>query len=201
MIIMGVTIFVKLTMAIVYYLLGHPITQALAEDHRNDVITNAIGLFMYWGGHKLGWWMDSTGGIILSTFILVSWIMNAKENATMLMGTTAPPDIIRSLTYVAANHHPLILSVEHVIAFQVGPLYFAELHIVVPGHIPIGVAHWIGESLQLKIERIPDIERAWVHVDCETHNENEHVLFMKANGKLEHKQHSSEVEDETPVGP
>lgn len=195
LIIMGGTVAVKLTMAIVYYCLGHPITKALAEDHRNDVITNAIGLFMYWGGHKLGWWMDSTGGIILSMFILVSWLMNAKENANMLMGISAPADVIRALTYVAANHHPLIVNVEQVLAFQVGPQYFAELHVIVPGHIPIGVAHWIGESLQLKIERVPDIERCWVHVDVESHNENEHLLFMRATGKLENKKQSSENED------
>ncbi|OHS98285.1 cation efflux family protein [Tritrichomonas foetus] len=184
MIIMGATIVIKLIMCIVYYCLGHPITKTLAEDHRNDVLTNALGLFMYWGSSNIGWWMDSAGGIILSLFILVSWVMNAVENAKMLLGASAPPDIIRELTYVAAHHHPLIIEVEQVIAFQVGPQYFTELHIVVPGHIPLEVAHWIGESLQLKIERIPDIERAWVHVDCETHNENEHILLMRANGKL-----------------
>ncbi|OHT03707.1 cation efflux family protein [Tritrichomonas foetus] len=187
MAIMGGTIAIKLTMWIVYRCLGHPITLALAEDHRNDVLTNALGLFMYWGGSQLGWWMDSAGGIILSLFVLVSWVMNAVENAKMLLGAAAPPDVIRALTYVAAHHHPLILAVEQIIAFQVGPQYFTELHIVVPGHIPLEVAHWIGESLQLKVERIPDIERAWVHVDCETHNENEHLLYMRASGKLDSK--------------
>jgi divalent metal cation (Fe/Co/Zn/Cd) transporter len=140
---------------------------------------------MYWGGSKIWWGMDSLGGIILSLFVLISWTLNAIENAKMLLGAAAPPEIVRSLTYVAAHHHPLVLAVEQVIAFQVGPQYFAELHIIVPGHIPLEVAHWIGESLQLKVERIPDIERAWVHVDCEAHNENEHVLFMRAAGKLD----------------
>ncbi|KAK8870299.1 Metal tolerance protein 3 [Tritrichomonas musculus] len=195
-IIMSCTIAIKLIMAIVYYCLGHPITRALAEDHRNDVLTNALGLFMYWGATKLGWWMDSTGGILLSLFVLVSWVMNAVENAKMLLGASAPPEIIRELTYVAAHHHPLIIGVEQVIAFQVGPQYFAELHIVVPGHIPLEVAHWIGESLQLKVERIPDIERAWVHVDCETHNVNEHVLFMRATGKLDQNKSKSNLESE-----
>ncbi|EAY21162.1 cation efflux family protein [Trichomonas vaginalis G3] len=184
-IIMGATIGIKLTMAIVYYLLGHPITKTLAEDHRNDVLTNSFGLFMYWGSSKLGWWMDSAGGIVLSAFIVFSWTMNALENAKMMLGKSAPPEIIRSITYVAAHHHPLIMSVEQVIAFQAGPMYLTELHIVVPGNLPLELAHWIGESLQLKVERMPDIERAWVHVDCESHNENEHVLFMRAAGKLE----------------
>lgn len=188
-VIMGATIAIKLTMAIVYYLLGHPITKTLAEDHRNDAITNSFGLFMYWGSSKIGWWMDSAGGIILSCFIVFSWTMNAIENAKMLLGKSAPPDIIRSITYVAAHHHPLILSVEQVIAFQASPLYLTELHIVVPGNLPLELAHWIGESLQLKVERMPYIERAWVHVDCESHNENEHVLFMRASGKLEQEPH------------
>ena len=196
-IIMICTIGIKLTMAIVYFCIGHPITKTLAEDHRNDVLTNTVGLLCYWGSSKF-WWLDPAGGIILSLFILFSWGMNAKENAKMLMGESAPEEVVRALTYVASNHHPLILSVEQVIAFQVGPMYFAELHIVVPGHIPLEVAHWIGESLQLKVERIPDIERAWVHVDCETHNENEHLLFMRATGKLDGtKQASSEQEDQT----
>ena len=200
-IIMFCTIGVKLTMAIVYYCIGHPITVTLAEDHRNDVLTNSLGLLMYWLTKKW-WWADSVGGIALSCFVLVSWTMNAKENATMLMGETAPPDIIRALTYVAANHHPLIMNVEQVIAFQVGPMYFAELHIVVPGHIPLEVAHWIGESLQLKVEKLPEIERAWVHVDCESHNENEHLLFMRATGKLDgSKPASPEPEQEEAVAP
>jgi divalent metal cation (Fe/Co/Zn/Cd) transporter len=185
LVIMGVTIGVKLTMAILYYCLGHPMTVALAKDHRNDFLTNSLGLFMYWAADHIGWWMDSAGGLALALFTLVSWVLNAFENGKMLMGTAAPPEIVRALTYLAAHHHPMILAVEQVIAFQVGPQYFAELHIVVPGHVRLEVAHWIGESLQLKVERVPSIERAWVHVDCEAHNENEHVLFMRATGKLD----------------
>ena len=179
------TIFLKFIMWISYGNLGHEFTSTLAEDHRNDVLTNSLGLLMYYGGGKYGWWMDATGGILLSLFVLVNWVLNAQENATMLMGESAPPEVIRSITYVAAHHHPLIINVEQVIAFQVGPQYFCELHIVIPGHIPLETAHWIGESLQLKVERIPQIERAWVHIDCEAHNENEHLLFMRATGKLD----------------
>lgn len=201
LVMMGVTIVVKLIMCIIYYIIGHPITKTLAEDHRNDVLTNTLGIICYYGSHKFWWGLDSTGGILLSLFILISWSMNAMENAKMLLGRSAPDDVIRSLTYVAAHHHPLILQVEQVIAFQVGPGYFAELHIVVPGHIPLEASHWIGESLQLKVERIPDIERAWVHVDCETHNINEHVLFMRATGKLDAHPKDGSTNDNTSTAP
>jgi divalent metal cation (Fe/Co/Zn/Cd) transporter len=186
LVVMATTIGVKLTMAILYYCLRHPMTVALAKDHRNDFLTNSLGLFMYWGSDHLGWWMDSAGGMALAAFVLVSWALNAFENGKMLTGAAAPPEIVRALTYLAAHHHPFIIAVEQVIAFQIGPQYFAELHIIVPGHIRLEVAHWIGESLQLKVERVQGIERAWVHVDCEAHNENEHVLLMRATGKLNH---------------
>jgi len=173
------TIVLKLIMWIAYNLLGHPITDALAEDDRNDVLTNGFGLFMYWGGNKLKWWMDAAGGLIISVFVFISWSMNTLENAKMLLGEAAPDDIKRAITYVAGNHHPLIISIEQVIAFQAGPMYFTELHIIMPGDIPMEVAHWIGESLQLKIEKIPQIERAWVHIDCESHTQDEHMLLIK----------------------
>ncbi|KAH0790155.1 cation efflux family protein [Histomonas meleagridis] len=193
-IVMFVTIGVKLAMWIIYRCIGHPFTITLSEDHRNDVLTNALGLFMYWGGSELGWWMDSVGGILLSLFVLISWILNATENAKMLMGASAPPEVNRALTYIAAHHHPLILGVEQVISFQVGPQYFAELHIVVPGHIPLEIAHWVGESLQLRVEKLSYIERAWVHVDCEEHDENEHLLFMRATGKIGKQKNTDESE-------
>lgn len=178
------TIFTKLAMTIVYSLLDHPITDTLAEDHRNDVLTNSLGLFMYWGGAHFYWWMDSVGGIILSAFVLQSWVQTALENAQMLMGQSAPDELIRSITYVAASHHPLIIGVEQVIAFQVGPNFMAEVHIILPDNLPLRITHHIGETLQLKIERIPEIERAWVHIDTETHNDCEHVLTMRTSNSI-----------------
>lgn len=182
--VMGSTIVVKLIMWIVYRFIDHPLTVTLSEDHRNDVFTNAIGLFMYWGSSHLAWWLDACGGILLSLFVLVSWSLNTYQNAKMLLGGAAPPEVIQSITYIAMRHHPLIKEIEQVIAFQVGPEYFAELHIVIPSHVPLEVSHWIGETLQLKIEKISGIERAWVHVDCETHCDNEHLISMRATGKM-----------------
>lgn len=86
LIIMGVTVGIKLFMWIFYRCLGHPLTIALSNDHRNDVFTNAIGLFMYWGSSAIGWWMDATGGIILSVIVLLSWSKNVYDNAIMLLG-------------------------------------------------------------------------------------------------------------------
>ncbi|OHT11200.1 Metal tolerance protein 4 [Tritrichomonas foetus] len=170
MFIMVMTITVKFCMWIVYNYLGHPITVTLAEDHRNDVFTNSFGLFMYWGGGHFAWWMDSTGGLLLSLFVLNSWARNALENATMLIGIMAPPDIIRNVTYVSAHHHPLIKSVSKVVAYQIGPSYFAEVHIVVDNKINPEAAFWVADSLAKRLERVEDIEHAYVHLETTNHD-------------------------------
>jgi cation diffusion facilitator family transporter len=168
--VMVMTIFVKFCMWMAYSWIDHPITLALAADHRNDVLTNSLGLFMYWGGARLRWWMDSTGGILLSLFVLHSWSGTALENAKMMMGEAAPPEIIRNLTYVAAHHHPLIKKVDRVVAYQLGPMYYAEVYVVLTDGVSFEAARWVGDSLRKRIARVPDIEHAFVHLDTESHD-------------------------------
>jgi len=38
------------------------------------------------------------------------------------------------------------------------------------------VCHDIAEELQMKLERLPDVERAYVHIDFETDHRPEHFL-------------------------
>ena len=173
------TIQIKFIMAIVYRCLHHPITDTLAEDHRNDVLTNSFGLFMYWGGAHFAWWMDSVGGILLSLFVLYNWCQTAVENAKKLIGESGSNELRRSIIYVAACHDPIIISVEKVLVFQVGPQYFTEVHIIVPSETPTWISHDIGEALQMKLERLPDIERAFVHLDTEKSLRMEHLLDLR----------------------
>jgi cation diffusion facilitator family transporter len=183
--VMVATIIVKFCMWFVYAWINHPITSALAEDHRNDVFTNSLGLFMYLGGARLQWWVDSTGGILLSLWVLNSWGRNAVENAKMLMGRAAPPDIIRNLTYVAAHHHPLIKAVDRVVAYQLGPMYFAEVYIVLRDGISLEAARWVGDTLALRLARVSDVEHAFVHLDTASHDaELEKILEKGAKNGL-----------------
>lgn len=185
--VMVMTICVKFCMWIVYNWLGHPITMTLAEDHRNDVFTNSFGLFMYWGGDHFYWWMDSAGGLIIALFVLNSWAQNAIENAKMLIGMIAPSDIIRNLTYVAAHHHPLIKGVSKVMSYQIGPNYFAEVHIIVSNKTKCEAAFWIADSLQKRLERVDGIEHAFVHLESEKHDEKLESALQEFNVIQENK--------------
>lgn len=111
------------------------------------------------------------GGILLSLFVLNSWLQNALENAKMLMGEAAPGDVIRNVTYVAAHHHPLIKEVTRVTAYQLGPMYFTEVYLVLKDGVSFEAARWVGDTLKKRLEKVPDIEHAFVHLDTSTHNE------------------------------
>ena len=45
--------------------------------------------------------------------------------------------------------------------------YFVEVDIVMDGNTPLWKAHDISQQLQDKIEDLPNVERAFVHVDHE----------------------------------
>ena len=53
-------------------------------------------------------------------------------------------------------------------SFQSGPEYFVEVDLVMPGETPLWKAHDVAQQLQDKIEVLPNVGRAFVHVDHET---------------------------------
>jgi divalent metal cation (Fe/Co/Zn/Cd) transporter len=51
---------------------------------------------------------------------------------------------------------------------QSGPSYFVEVDIVMNPDASLRVTHDVSQRLQDAIEELPDVERAFVHVDYET---------------------------------
>ena len=91
-----------------------------------------------------------------------------------MVGLSADPYYLQKLTFLSANHHPSILQVDTVRAYTFGKRLFAEVDLVLPGEMTLRDAHDIGESLQEKIESLPEIERAFIHLDYETNHRPEH---------------------------
>lgn len=60
------------------------------------------------------------------------------------------------------------LLTEPILFFQSGPDYFVEVDVVMHADTPLWKAHDISQQLQDKIEVLPNVERAFVHVDHET---------------------------------
>jgi divalent metal cation (Fe/Co/Zn/Cd) transporter len=126
------------------------------------------------GYEPVAWFSDPIGGILISLYILVRWVGTCHEQFMLLLGQSAERDFLCRLTYLAANFDERILKVDTVIAYRLGAKCHAEVHVVLPADMPLRVAHDIGEALEQNIEKIEDIELAWVHLDFEWSHSAEH---------------------------
>ncbi|KAJ8448125.1 hypothetical protein Cgig2_031849 [Carnegiea gigantea] len=158
---------------------GNKIVRAYAKDHYFDVVTNIVGLIAAILGDKFYWWIDPVGAVILAVYTITNWSGTVLENAVSLVGQAAPPEVLQKLTYLVIRHHSQIKRVDTVRAYTFGALYFVEVDIELPEELPLKEAHAIGESLQIKIEKLPEVERAFVHLDYECDHKPEHSILFK----------------------
>jgi len=148
--------------------------QVLWQDHRNDLWINTFGILMSTGGSKLRWYLDPMGAIIIALGIIISWGRTVYTEFELLAGKSAPHDFLQLLIYKAATFSEDIEKIDTVRAYHSGPDYFVEVDIVMDGNTPLWKAHDISQQLQDKIEVLPNVERAFVHVDHEYTHVPEH---------------------------
>eukprot|EP00850_Spirogloea_muscicola_P003270 SM000013S26439 [mRNA] locus=s13:391614:393778:+ [translate_table: standard] len=153
---------------------SNDIVLAYAKDHFFDVVTNVVSLAAALFAGAFAWWIDPAGAILLAFYTMFNWFGTVLENVNSLTGRTAPPEFLQKLTYLCWNHHEAIQFIDTVRAYTFGNHYFSEVDIVLPPDMPLKDAHDIGETLQYKIESLPEIERAFVHLDFEVSHRPEH---------------------------
>ncbi|KAJ9183113.1 hypothetical protein P3X46_007020 [Hevea brasiliensis] len=157
---------------------GNKIVRAYAKDHYFDVVTNVVGLVAAVLGDEFYWWIDPTGAILLAIYTISNWSGTVMENAVSLVGQSAPPEVLQKLTYLVIRH-PQVKRIDTVRAYTFGVLYFVEVDIELPEELPLKEAHAIGETLQNKIEKLPEVERAFVHLDFECEHKPEHSVLSR----------------------
>ncbi|KZP28902.1 CDF-like metal transporter [Athelia psychrophila] len=149
----------------------------LWEDHRNDLFVNGFGILMSAGGSKLAWWLDPTGAVFerqIAAGVIVAWGRTIYKQFELLAGKSAPREFLQLITYKAMTFSEDIEKVDTVRAYHSGPDYFVEVDVVMDAHTPLWKAHDISQQLQDQIEVLPNVERAFVHVDHETDHIPEH---------------------------
>lgn len=148
----------------------------LWEDHRNDLLINGFGLLTSVGGSRLKWWVDPMGAIILSVTISCLWLHTAYSEFQLLIGVTADTQMQQWITYISMTHSPSILAIDTVRAYHSGPRIIVEVDIVMDPNQTLRMTHDVAEDLQTKLESLPNVERAYVHIDFETSHKPEHFL-------------------------
>ncbi|CAI0555449.1 unnamed protein product [Linum tenue] len=172
----GIVVFasVMATLGLQIIFESNEIVRAYAQDHFFDVITNSIGLAAAILSIKFYWFLDPLGAILIAVYTIWNWSGTVMENVGSLIGRTAPPEYLAKLIYLIWNHHKEIKHIDTVRAYTFGCHYFVEADIVLPADMSLCEAHNIGETLQEKMERLPEVERAFVHVDFEFTHQPEH---------------------------
>ncbi|MBA0728058.1 hypothetical protein Golax_000993 [Gossypium laxum] len=165
---------VKLVLMLYCRRFQNEIVKAYAQDHFFDVITNSIGLGTAVLAIKFYWWIDPLGAILIALYTMGNWANTVMDNVWALIGKTAPPEYLAKLTYLIWNHHEEIRHIETVRAYTFGSQYFVEVHIVLPQDMTLPQSHNIGQTLEDKLEQLPEVERAFVHVDFDSIHPPEH---------------------------
>lgn len=155
---------------------SHSQIMILWKDHRNDMIINGTGILTSVGGSWLRWWIDPMGAILLSLLISTIWLRTAYSEFQLLIGVTADTQMQQWITYIAMTHSPSVTGIDTVRAYHSGPRIIVEVDVVMDPENSLKNSHDIAEELQMKLESLPDVERAYVHIDYETSHKPEHFL-------------------------
>ena len=130
-------------------------------------MTNTVGVVAV----LLAWWkpdylavLDPIGAILIALWIIGSWLSTALEQISHLAGLAAPAGFVRRLTHIIFHHDTRVQKVDTCRAYHFGERFLVEVEIVMLPETPLRDSHDVGITLQHKIERLEEVERAFVHV-------------------------------------
>jgi len=135
-----------------------------AYHHRSDVLSTIAVLFGLLAG-KFGFkYGDSLAGFIVALFIGKVAIEIILQNVNYLTGTSPPFKVCEKIKETALSVNNVV-GVHDLRAHYVGPKLHVELHIEVPPNLTLKEAHDVSEEVKKRIEKLDEVERAFVHVD------------------------------------
>ncbi|OQR99787.1 Cation Diffusion Facilitator (CDF) Family [Achlya hypogyna] len=157
---LGVAIGVKLIPWFMCAKIAHSSPSAAAVAN-----TIALGTSLLAHTYATLWYSDPVGGICISIYIAWSWLATGREQVDRLIGLQADNEFIA--------HHPC-MKADIVRAYHFGNNFLVELEVIMPKNMTVCDSHDISLALQKKIEELDVVERAFVHVDYESRDYDEH---------------------------
>jgi len=144
--------------------LNNQILVADAYHHRSDALSSVavlIGLLLQRLGFTYG---DALAGLVVALLVGKAAAEIVFKNVNYLTGTSPPFELCEKIKETALSVEGVV-GVHDLRAHYVGPKLHVELHIEVPPHLTLKEAHDISEEVKRRIEKIEEVEVAFVHVD------------------------------------
>lgn len=168
LIIMSCTVVVKFTLMVICYIYPSTNAKVLAQDHRNDCISNTVAVVSGYLATNYWVYLDPIAAVLVSLYIIGTWMKTGFTHVAILSGKTAKSDVINRIVKICMDHEPKVDLIDTVLAYHFGLDYLVEVHVVLDKDVSLRESHDISEPLQRKIEHLPFVERAFVHVDYDT---------------------------------
>lgn len=162
--VMTAAIVIKLVM-VAAYRVAWKRTESLAIkasllDSRNDILATGVALIGFLVGGK--WDAMAAAGIGL--WIIRSGVCMGLDNLGYLMGQAPSPAMLIRLRETALSV-PGVHDTNDLLAHYVGDLLHVELHAEVDANASIGEGHRIETEIRQRLEGLPEVGKAFVHLD------------------------------------
>ena len=144
--------------------LHSPTLEAAAQDNLADVLTSTAAFVGTLGSAFIHPLLDPLAGFVVAFWIFRAVWNVARENLRYLTGAGASLEL-RQQIVKEAQEVPGVVKVHHAMVEYVGPRLVADLHVNVDGDQTMRQAHLICDEVTRKLEMMPEIDRAYVHLE------------------------------------
>ncbi len=145
-------------------LFNSPALLATSTDSLMDVfvaLAALVGIAGAWYGYGF---LDPAAAFVISLWIIRTGYKIGMDNIAYLMGQAPEPALMEEIK-MAALAEKGVKAINTARAHYVGNFIHVEIHVEVDKDLPTLESHAIGEEVERRIESIPSIEKAFVHLD------------------------------------
>lgn len=142
-----------------------PTLATTAADNLSDVLTSAAA-FVGILGSSLWALLDAVAGMIVALWIFRAAFNAGRENLKFLTGAGASEELRQQIVKIAESV-PGVIRVHHMMTDYAGPKLVIELHVNMDGAMTLTEAHLISDEISQRLQKLPDVDRAYVHIEPE----------------------------------
>lgn len=142
-----------------------PALATTAADNLSDVLTSAAA-FVGILGSSLWALLDAVAGMIVALWIFRAAFNAGRENLKFLTGAGASEELRQQIVKIAESV-PGVIRVHHMMTDYAGPKLVIELHVNMDGAMTLTEAHLISDEISQRLQKLPDVDRAYVHIEPE----------------------------------
>lgn len=146
--------------------LDSPTLETTARDNLSDVLASLAAFVGAIGSSIIHPLADPVAGVVVAIWIFRNAFAAGKENLNFLTGAGASADLRQQVVEVAGKV-PGVQRVHHTMTEYVGPRLVVDLHVNVDGSMSLDEAHAIADEVISRLEDLPEVDRAYVHIEPE----------------------------------